>query len=366
MSSSDRDPWSIPAGPDDDHRGPAPAARPAPGFVQADWSSRGEMRRDLTRAQDDARTGFEPVSGDLARRIGARPALSVAARAARGLGNLFRKDATAERLQRAAHGIQAPVTTGRRLAVLSLRGGAGKSTATALLARTYAGLRPEAVGALDLDPGAGTLALRLSDLATAGEPVPSIDQLAAGLSGLSRTTLESVSELMGHGPDELLYTGPRLAGHPLGASALTTTLATVSRFMPVTVVDCPTGPEHPDTAQVLTQAHAAVLAVPASAAGVDEAASYVRHWLTDPFLSTIPVAAVVTATDRGTPVDPLAQAAALTRVGVAAAALRYDRHLAGGVGIRLPLILPENRRATAELASGVLAEANRRREGQSL
>lgn len=358
-----RDPWADPAGPDDGRSRSAAAPRQVPGFVQADWSSRGQMRQDLARAQDDRRTGFEPVSGALSRRVGDRPALSLVARAARSAGNLFRHDPTAERLQSAARGVQAPVTTGRRIAVVSLRGGAGKTTVAALLGRTYASLRPEPVAALDLDPGVGALALRLSDPSTAGVPVPSVDQLAAGLEGLPQVNQQGVTSLMGQAPDELHLTGPRTAGGPLGRARLTSTLATVSRFFPVTVVDCPTGLDHPDTAHVLTQAHAAVFAVPATATGVDEAAGYLRHWLQDPFLSAIPVAAVVTASDRASDLDPLAQAAALTRVGVMAGALRYDRHLAGGVGIRLPLIRPENRRATAELASGILAEANRQRGG---
>lgn len=362
-SHGSRDPWADPSDHDGRRLRSAEPSRPAPGFAQAPWSSSAERSRDLARAQDDRRTGFEPVTGALARRVGHRPALSVMARAARAAGSLFRHDPTAERLQAAARGVQAPVTTGRRLAVVSLRGGAGKTTAAALLGRTYASLRPEPVAALDLDPGLGSLAVRLSDVSTAARPVPSIDQLAAALEGLSHLSLDSLRELMGQAPDELLHTGPRTSGQPLGRPRITSALATVSRFVPLTVVDCPTGPEHPDTAAVLLQSHAAVLTVPATGAGVDEAAGYLSHWLQDPFLSSIPVAAVVTGTDRAADLDPLAQAAALTRIGVMAAALRYDRHLAGGVGIRLPLILPENRRAVAELASGLLSEANRQRGG---
>ena len=43
---------------------------------------------------------------------------------------------------------------------------------------------------------------------------------------------------------------------------------------------------------------------------------------------------------RDAVLDPLAQAGALTRVGVGAVAIRPDRHIAGGVGITLPLIRP--------------------------
>ena len=98
--------------------------------------------------------------------------------------------------------------------------------------------------------------------------------------------------------------------------------------------------------------------VPATPAGVDEAAGYLRHWLQDPFLSSVPVAVTVVATDAAGVLDPLAQAAALSRVGVLSVALRHDRHLATGVGVSLPLTRPENRMAAAELSGRVLGLAN--------
>ena len=57
----------------------------------------------------------------------------------------------------------------------------------------------------------------------------------------------------------------------LGDAAATTLLSGLSRYFPVTVLDCPTGPGSPDTAAALARSHAAVFVLPATPAGVDAA-----------------------------------------------------------------------------------------------
>jgi MinD-like ATPase involved in chromosome partitioning or flagellar assembly len=349
MPAAPLDPWN--------DAGPAPA-RHRPGSSRGEsgdalWSSRSDLRRDVHRAQDDPATGFESVASRVQRDYSRRPALSLWTRGWRALGSLWGHDRTGDRLAASAKVVQSPITTGRRIAVVSLRGGAGKTTVAALTASPLAALRPEPVSALDLDPALGSLGLRLGH-----RPAPGADRLAADLGGMDSTTFEAVTSQMSLGANDLYYTGPRVSGRPLGEAATTTLLSTLSRYFPVTVIDCPTGTECADTAAVLARAHAAVFVLPATAAGVDEAAGYLRHWQTDPFLSAIPVVAAVVGTDRDGVLDPLAQAAALTRVGVGAVAIRHDRHLAGGVGITLPLTRPENRLAAAELSAQALAAAN--------
>jgi MinD-like ATPase involved in chromosome partitioning or flagellar assembly len=336
------DPWT--------DAGPVPA-RPLPGSADVPWSTPADLRSDVARAQDDPLSGFEPVADRAARQYARRPALSLWTRSARALGNLFRHDPAPERMASHARAIQAPVTTGRRIAVVSLRGGAGKTTVSAMMARTFAALRPEPVAAVDLDPALGSLGLRLGSTTRSA---PGADRLAAELSAMTTTTLAEVTSRMAVSGQDLFHTGPRMAGHPLGDAAATTLLSGLSRYFPVTVLDCPTGPQSPDTAATLARSHAAVFVVPATPAGVDEAAGYLRHWLQDPFLSSVPVAAAVVATDAAGVLDPLAQAAALSRVGVLSVALRHDRHLATGVGVSLPLMRPENRMAVAELSGRVL------------
>lgn len=342
------DPWT--------DAGPLPD-RPLPGSADARWSTPVDLRSDVARGQDDPLTGFEPVADRAARQYARRPALSLWARSARALGALFRHDPTPERMAAHARVIQAPVTTGRRIAVVSLRGGAGKTTVSAMMARTFAALRPEPVAAVDLDPALGSLGLRLGST-TLSVPAPGADQLAAELSAMTSATLEEVSSRMAVSGEDLFHTGPRVAGHPLGDAATTALFSGLSRYFPVTVLDCPTGPQSPDAAAALARSHAAVFVTPATPAGIDEATGYLRHWREDPFLSSVPVAAAVVATDAAGVLDPLAQAAALSRVGVLSVALRHDRHLATGVGVSLPLTRPENRMAVAELSGRVLGLAN--------
>jgi MinD-like ATPase involved in chromosome partitioning or flagellar assembly len=348
------DPWTD-AGPVPAR--PLPGSAPGSGAPAPQWSTTADLRSDVARAQDDPLAGFEPVADRAARQYARRPALSLWTRSARALGNLFRHDPTPERMAAHARAIQAPVTTGRRIAVVSLRGGAGKTTVSAMMARTFAALRPEPVAAVDLDPALGSLGLRLGGM-TLSAPVPGADQLAAALAAMTTTTFEEVSSRMAVSGEDLFHTGPRVAGSPLGNAAATTLLSGLSRYFPVTVLDCPTGPESPDAAATLARSHAAVFVVPATPAGVDEAAGYLRHWLQDPFLSSVPVAAAVVATGAHGVLDPLAQAAALSRSGVLSVALRHDRHLATGVGVSLPLARPENRMAVAELSGRVLDLAN--------
>ncbi|WP_413544024.1 AAA family ATPase [Citricoccus nitrophenolicus] len=348
MSSAPLDPWN--------DAGPAPS-RPRPGTGSAGdevhWSTRSDLRKDVHQAQDDPSTGFESVASRVQRDYARRPALNLWSRGWRALGGLWGHDRTGDRMLASAKVVQSPVTTGRRLAVVSLRGGAGKTTVSALMAASFATLRPEPVAALDLDPACGSLGLRLGN-----RPAPGAEETAAGLAAMQSTTFDSVASLMSLAANDLYYTGPRVTGRPLGEAATTTLLSGLSRYFPVTVIDCPTGLEHPDTAAVLTRAHAAVFVVPATAAGVDEAAGYLRHWQSDPFLGAIPVVAAVVGTAAGAVLDPLSQAAALTRIGVGAVAVRHDRHIGGGVGITLPLIRPENRLAAAELSAQALAAAN--------
>ncbi|MGO1886111.1 MAG: hypothetical protein ACTH3G_12215, partial [Citricoccus sp.] len=128
MSSAPLDPWN--------DAGPAPA-RPRPGSAPGDagdamWSSRSDLRGDMSRAQDDPASGFESVAARVQRDYSRRPALSLWARGWRALAGLWGPDRTGDRLAASAAAVQAPVTTGRRIAVVSLRGGAGRTTVAAL------------------------------------------------------------------------------------------------------------------------------------------------------------------------------------------------------------------------------------------
>ncbi|MCY7364064.1 MAG: NAD(P)H-binding protein [Frankiaceae bacterium] len=74
---------------------------------------------------------------------------------------LFTSNAAVRELAELAAAAQAPVTTGRRIAVVSVRGGAGRTATTALLGTVFAARRADHVLVADGDPEHGSLAWRL-------------------------------------------------------------------------------------------------------------------------------------------------------------------------------------------------------------
>ena len=304
--------------------------------------------------------GFESTPQRLRRTLRTRPAEGPGRRVFQQAADMFRGDDYPQSLAEAAAGVQQPVTTGRRIAVIGTRGGAGRSTAVALLARTYASLRADAAAAVDL-ADAGTLALRLN-----APDAPPLDAIAARL---GRTIPGSLAELRGFvtspGPENLLVTGRR--GVP-GAQTATDDDAlhlsrVLSRYCPVTLFDCPPGlggvnGQRDQVRWALQEAHLALYVTPASVAGLDDAAEAAQLWHQDPARAGVPLLVVLTRTSPRSPFNPAAEARRLRRSGVDTAVLDYDAHLAAGVEIQPRLLSRSVRLQGTELAARVLAAAS--------
>lgn len=271
----------------------------------------------------------------------------------RTLGSLFGGTHPATQVGRHAAEVQAPVTTGRRIAVVSTRGGAGKTTAATLLARVYSALRPDNICVLDLDPGHGSLALRLGI-----EGAPAFDVLVPGITGGIHPGAARLAEMLGAASPNLFGTGPRAAAGRGALPELREAAATVSRYFPVTVLDCPTGLEAPETQAGVADCHGAVFVVPATLSGMDDALASLAGWRRHPFLAGVPLVVLVMQQDQSSALHAPEQAARLSRLGFDAHALRYDRHLAAGAQVALPLMLPAHREAATTLAARVLGLAN--------
>ena len=299
--------------------------------------------------------GFESTPQRLRRTLRTRPAEGPVRRVLGTAGNLFRGDDYPRLLAEAAAGAQVPVATGRRISVIGSRGGAGKTTVAALLGCVYSSMRTDAVTVLDNAPAAGTLALR------AGVPdAPSLDAAAEQLARRQPASLSDLAALLTQaGPGNLLVTGRR-GTHPRPASddaAKALSLA-ISRYCPLTVLDCGTGLDLPATRWALGQSHLAVFATPASVAGLEDAAAYAAAWRRDPALAATRLLVVVVQTLPDGPFRAGAEARRLARSGVDAVGLGYDRHLAAGVEISLGLLARRTRLEAAALAAGVLARAS--------
>jgi len=160
-----------------------------------------------------------------------------------------------------AEAIQQPVTTGRRIAVTSIRGGAGKSVVAALIATAMAHFRQDRVLAVDADPGIGSLPLRLGMTSA-----PSLRSLIE-----SRADAGSFEAIRSHlaqtdaGVWALGGAEGRFADVDLRAYRNAGTL--LGRYFGVTVTDCGAGLTGELTNGILDDAHAQVLVTPATPDG---------------------------------------------------------------------------------------------------
>ncbi|WP_407551925.1 hypothetical protein QOM21_19960 [Streptomyces sp. Pv4-95] len=282
-------------------------------------------------------------------------------RAGRALRRVFASSPAAETaaVTRAAHAIQQPVTTGRQIAVSSIRGGAGKSTVAALLALTYAHYRSDPVLAVEADPALGTLPHRLgarevrwsgSDLAQIVDPSMLITDLTGYLLPFA-------------GGGWLLPGSQGAIGTRLDLDAYRVVMTSLRRHFSTTVVDCETLPaEVARTALVTTQAR--VLVTPATPEGVAATRSVV-DWIGSLHPGLLPTTVVVlTHSSPDTGVDVRKAAEHLGAGGAAVLPLPYDRHLAAGGAIRTELLGERTREAAARIAAETMDRAVSRERGR--
>ncbi|MFF4583891.1 hypothetical protein [Streptomyces sp. NPDC001388] len=257
--------------------------------------------------------------------------------------------ATAEMLQR-------PVTTGRQIAVTSIRGGSGKTTIAALLGATYAHYRQDPVLLVEADPALGSLPLRLGaeslrwttgDLAALVEPQMSLLDITGYLVQLPENAW-------------LLPGSQGQVGAMLDTKGYERVMVSLRRYFGVTVVDCETLPaEVARTA--LSAAQARVLSAPATLEGIASTRS-VLEWmrgLPRDITTTTVVVLTETAPHSGLDLDKAAEQ--LKSTGASVRVLPYDRHLAAGGAIRTDLLARPTRLAATRLAAEVFELSQKRR-----
>ncbi|MFG2571234.1 hypothetical protein [Streptomyces sp. NPDC048481] len=255
---------------------------------------------------------------------------------------------------RIARELQQPVTTGRVVAVTSIRGGVGKSTVSALLGRTLTHYRHDQVLTLEADSALGTLPVRMGAEAVRW----TCADLARILTPSMRLTdvtgyLVPVSD-----GGWLLPASRGQVGAPLDMTTYRKVTLALRRHFAVTVVDCECLPgEVARTA--MDTAHARVVVAPTTAEGVG-ATRQVLDWLAR--LPHSALASTVVALVCGSPdtvLDDKAAAGHLRETGVTVVTLPYDRHLAGGGPIRTDLLAQTTQHAVLRLAAEVMGRAVR-------
>ncbi len=338
------------AGPDDP--APAPPAAPAPP----------PDRRPQARPQHlPAPTPVPPVDPRLALAQGRpRSGDPVTRRAGRTLRRLAAASASreVEEATEVARALQQPVTTGRQIAVSSIRGGAGKTTVAALLNLTFAHYRQDPVLAVEADPALGSLPIRLG--------AESVRWTCADVAHVVSPSMQfaEVTGYLVQLPEGgwLLPGSQGRIGTPLDIRAYRTVTMALRRYFGVTVVDCETLPgELARTALDTVQAR--VLVAPATLEGVASTRT-VLDWMAAVPRPMLPGTVVaLTEPSPDTALDLDVARAHLAESGVEVMAIPYDRHLAAGGAIRTGLLAHSTRLAAGRLAAALLDRAVRDRGG---
>ncbi|UGY93027.1 hypothetical protein [Streptomyces gobiensis] len=295
------------------------------------------------------------VAPELAEARGrARHGDSIPQRAGRAMRRLL-LSSTAQDTAVATHTaqvIQQPITTGRQIAVTSIRGGAGKSTVAALLSLTYAHYRSDPVLTVEADPALGPLPLRLgaaevrwscADLARIIDPSMQITDITGYLVRLSSGGW-------------LLPGSQGAVGAQLDVDIYRIVMTSLRRYFGTTIVDCETLPaELARTALTTTQAR--VLVTPATVEGLAATRS-VLDWVGGVHRSLLPTTVVaLTHTSPDMAVDERRAAEHLGVGGARVVSLPYDRHLAAGGQIQSALLGQATREAAAQLAAEAMDRA---------
>ncbi|MBI0320109.1 type VII secretion protein [Streptomyces javensis] len=322
-----------------------------------------DSRRPEARPQHlPAPTPVPPVDPRLALAQGRlRSGDPVTRRAGRTLRRLVAASASreVEEATEVARSVQQPVTTGRQIAVSSMRGGAGKTTVAALLNLTFAHYRQDPVLVVEADPALGSLPIRLG--------AESVRWTCADVARIVTPSMQfaEVTGYLVQLPEGgwLLPGSQGRIGTPLDIRAYRTVTMALRRYFGVTVVDCETLPgELARTALDTVQAR--VLVAPATLEGVASTRT-VLDWMAAVPRPMLPGTVVaLTQSSPDTALDLDAARAHLAESGVEVMAIPYDRHLAAGGAIRTGLLAHSTRLAAGRLAAALLDRAVRDRGGR--
>jgi MinD-like ATPase involved in chromosome partitioning or flagellar assembly len=341
---------------------PLRGAEPGTGSLQAapaptGAASAGEPPAVVPGPKEGERRGLAP--GDLDPEQFTRPRHHrdpVARQAARRVREVLGMGASREVREATtrAERLRQPVTTIRRIAVLSGRGGAGKTTLAALVATALAAARPDRVLAVDAAPELGSLAL----VAGAASPRP---VAGFGRAAPQPQAFEDADPHLGRTDSGLwLLTGPTSADPAprLDLPAYRAAVAALSRFFAVLVTDCGPDPASRLNLGVLEDAHALALVAPATVDGLLSTHQAIAR-LRQTSASLLPRTVVVLSSQspHTEAVDLKRGTRTLAAQGVRVARLPYDRHLAAGARLRPQLLGERTTTTVIGLAADLLGFA---------
>jgi MinD-like ATPase involved in chromosome partitioning or flagellar assembly len=247
--------------------------------------------------------------------------------------------------------IRQPIAGDFRIAVLSIKGGVGKTTTTLGLGSALAMVRRDRVIAVDANPDRGTLAERVHDTSTRSTVRDLLmDPNINGYADIRGHTRMAVSRL-----EVLASEQDPAAADVFGEADYRRTIEILGDNYNVILTDCGTGIMHSAMAGVLDLAHTIVL-VSAPAIDAVRSASATLDWLTQHGHSSLVREGhvVLSATRPRSPGVKLEKVYEFFEARCRSFHLiPFDPHLAEGADVDFGLLKPATHQAYLELAGAV-------------
>jgi MinD-like ATPase involved in chromosome partitioning or flagellar assembly len=247
--------------------------------------------------------------------------------------------------------VQRPLRGCYRIALLSLKGGVGKTTITATLGATFASLRGDRVVAVDANPDRGTLSQKVPL-----ETPATVRHLLRDAEGI--VAYSDVRAYTSQGPSRLEVLASE--SDPAVSEAFSSddylrALQVLERFYSLVLTDCGTGMLHSAMSAVLEKADVLVVISSGSVDGARSAAATLdwldAHGHQDMVRNSIAVINAVRP--RSGKVDMKKVVDHFSRRCRAVRQVPFDPHLEEGAEISLDRLKPETREALVELAAVV-------------
>jgi MinD-like ATPase involved in chromosome partitioning or flagellar assembly len=247
--------------------------------------------------------------------------------------------------------VQSPLRGCYRIALLSLKGGVGKTTITATLGATLASIRGDRVVAVDANPDRGTLSQKVPL-----ETPATVRHLLRDAEGIE--SYSDVRSYTSQGPSRLEVLASEsdpAVSEAFSSEDYARTLGVLERFYSVVLTDCGTGLMHSAMSAVLSNADALVVISSGSVDGA-RSASATLDWLDahgHQEMVRNSIAVINAVRPRSGKVDMKKVVDHFSRRCRAVLQVPFDPHLEEGAEISLDRLKPETREALLELAAVV-------------
>lgn len=247
--------------------------------------------------------------------------------------------------------IRTPIASCRQIAVTSIRGGAGKTTVSALVGAVIAEYRTDRVLTVDADPGLGSLPLRLGTRA---------ERSLRDLAGSRLNSFEEARPYLGRAAENLWVLPANTAGRVSAELELETfraAMGNLTRYFSATIIDCGAGIGELQRG-ILANAHGQVIVAQGTADGALSTRSTLEWMAGNVYRALLDRTVVVLVTHSPHVDGDLEQAHhMLSAGGMPVVQVPYDRQLAIGAAIDMTRVSEGSRMAATRIAAEALARS---------